>query len=316
MNKIRVGILGYGNLGHALEELILQNTNLKLVAIFSKRNNITSIYNTPIIPRDQTLMYKNKIDILAICSGSKTDMLHDASFYVRQFNIINTFDTHNLICKEYKKLDKLSKSNNTLCIMSAGWDPGLFSQIKLQLYNILNTKPNVFWGKGLSLGHSNAAKDISGVIDALSFTIPKKSFMKQAQKGLLINDNNHLRKLYITSEKNFSKNDIKKEILKKHNYFKSEDTTIKFVSLKKLKKLKNFSHAGKIINTKQTSSGQDFRFSFEVKMSSNPHLTAMIMLSYIKSFKNIKNKYKIGTFTPLHFSPLDISDMTDRKSVG
>ena len=314
MAKIRVGIWGYGNLGQSLERLIIDSDKTELVGIFSKRKLEKTVLNTPVYLREDILAFKERIDIVAICSGSKEDMLEDAPYLEKHFNIINTFDTHELISSEFKKLDDIAKENNTICIMSAGWDPGLFSQIKAIFYSVLNVKPICFWGKGLSLGHTNAVKNIEGVLDAVSLTIPNKKAVKLAKKGELVKIQKHLRKVYVVADVKANKGEIRKEICNIENYFKNQSTIVNFVNQRRLNKLKKFSHAGKILAVKNDKK-IDCRLSLEISMSSNQQLTAMIVMSYISSFDRIKNKYKSGAYTPLHFSPIDIVPLLEQETI-
>ncbi len=307
---INVGILGYGNLGKAVEIQLLQEKNIKLVGIFTKRENTISKYNTPVYSRQNLLNFVHKIDILVLCSGSQSDMLYDAPFYTKHFNTINTFDTHSLISQMFIKLNKIAKTNNHIAILSTGWDPGLFSYIKAIFSTILNTSCICFWGKGVSMGHSQAVKQIPNVCNAISYTIPNKKAKKLAIKGLQPNSDLHSRLVYIVAKHSKYKKSIKKLVLNMPHYFKGQKVAINFVNSKRLNKIKVLSHKGEII-----CSTKDNYLHLKISLKSNPQFTACIVASYVRAFKNIKNKYTSGAYTPLHFSPMDLSLLTELQTI-
>ena len=299
--KIKVAILGYGNLGKAVEQEILKDKSLQLVAIFSSRKNIFSTYKIPILHKNEILKYTKKIDLLILCSGSQTDMLIDAPLYSKYFNTINTFDSHNEIATLYKKLNNVAIKHNKIAILSAGWDPGLFSQIRLMFSTIMQTKCTCFWGKGTSLGHSQAVKNISGVKDAISFTIPNTLARFAVINNKPVSTYLHKRKVYVVSENKLQNQQIKKNISNIPHYFKGQNVKIKFVNQQKLNKLKSLKHKGEI-----WCKNPQHSLKLQVKMNSNPIFTAKIILCYARAIRKIEKKYKRGAYTPLHFSPLDL----------
>ena len=314
MSKIRVAILGYGNLGKALEKELLKTPNVELVGIFSRRPNIKSNLLSPVYSRNKLINCKKKIDILAISSGSKTDVTIDAPLFSRLFNTINTFDTHALIPREYENLNQICKECGTISIMSAGWDPGLFSQTRAMFYSILETNPICFWGKGTSLGHSDAVKRVAGVLDAIAFTVPERNAITLSNQGLIPPEPRHTREVYALVKDDADKNKISHQIKTMDNYFSGQPTTVTFVTVDELNKMKNFSHAGQIIAVKLADNNV-FKLKLETEMSSNPQMTAMIVASYIKAFPKIKVKYPAGAYTPLHFSPLDLVCLNDIDAI-
>lgn len=315
MMKLKVAILGYGNLGKAVEEILVFEKNVKLVGIFSERKNIFSPLGTPIFQKKDILKFENQIDLLILCSASFNKMLVDAPKYLKTFNIINTFDTHRLILQQFEKLDKIAKQNGHFAIMSAGWDPGLFSMLRVMFFSIFGQKAQCFWGKGVSLGHSNAARQANGVVDALSFTIPSKNAIKNAKNGKIDAKTHHFRKVFVTKCKNASKKEIEKQILNQENYFKNQSVKIKFVSKNKLEKLKNLSHRGEIVLT-QKEQNEKYEVEFQISMTSNPKLTAKIVMSYVRVFSKLVQKYGSGAFTPLHFSPVDLLNLSNSQIIS
>ncbi len=295
--KTRIGIVGYGNLGKAAEQEILKNHQLKLVAIFSRRN-IKSKFNTIIEPIENYTQYKNKIDIILLCGSSKSDIFEQSNIFANHFDTINTFDTHQKIKDLQSSVNKVCKTSNTRCIMCCGWDPGLFSVIRGLFLAISNNKPLTFWGKGISMGHSDAIRTVNNVIDGVEFTIPNNEAKKLALAGKNIeNLNLHYRDCYVLAEKNHNK--IIKDIKNIPNYFKGQPTNITFVSDEKLLKLKNnLSHKGSVISAFDIS-GHKNKLSMSVEMHSNPAFTARIMITYINAIINLKKDKKSGAFTPL-----------------
>ena len=307
MKKIKVGIVGYGNLGKALEKQLTSSQNIELVFIATRRIGISSPYSTLIINRKDIQQYYGKINILFLAGSSNQDIENDDEEYIKHFNIINTFDTHAKILTHYSKLNKLAKKYNHIAILSAGWDPGLFSFIKAIFYSILETPPVCFWGKGTSLGHSAAARKVPGVIDAISFTIPNKAEIKNAQNGNPPINYLHSRKVYILKDKTTPKNQIETELKNIPYYFKGEDVKICFVNKQRMNLMRNFSHSGRVICcSRNNNDDNEYLLELFVKMSSNPMFTAKIVAMYIKSYHKIKKKYKRGCFTPLSFSATDL----------
>ncbi len=306
---IRIGILGYGNLAKALEKQIDANNKMQLIAIFSRRAIQNSILGYPIYSREELDRFKGKIDMLILCTGSQSDLSNDALLYSQKFCTINTFDTHSNIYSLYKNLDEICKKNNTFSILSTGWDPGLFSIEKCIFQSILNKPSSSFWGKGVSLGHSQAVRQLDGVADAISFTIPHKKDIKKAYKGKATN-NEHLRKVYVVSNNKKHNIKIDKQIKNLPHYFKGQNTIVKFVSKTRLGFLKTQKHKGNLICATKKD-----KLWLKVDMKSNANFTAKVVIMYIQAFKRLTKKYPSGAYTPLHFSPLDTSIFGKEMSI-
>lgn len=295
--KIKVGIVGYGNLGKAIEQELLKNSHFKLVAIFSRRN-IVSTFKTNIVPYEDFKTYKNKIDIMFLCGGSQSDIEEQAPEISELFDTINSYDTHSKIYNLKSTLNKITQKNDKRAIISAGWDPGLFSIIRALFYSITDTKPSTFWGKGISLGHSDAIRKIPGVEDAIQFTIPNKTALNMAKTGEMPeSENRHIRDCYVVAEKNH--NNIERKIKNIPNYFLGQPTKVTFVSRDTLNKLrKNMSHKGIIISKLAPSDKSSAYMELSVKMKSNPNFTAKIMISYASAIIRLKSENKTGAFLP------------------
>lgn len=295
--KIRIGIVGYGNLGMAAEKEILKNRNYKLVAIFSRRN-IKSVSNTLVEPFENYILYKNKIDVMLLCGSSNADIMIHAPLFAEYFDTINTFDTHKNILSLYKTITEICNKSNKRAIICAGWDPGIFSVIRGLFLAISKEPPITFWGKGISLGHSDAIRSVDGVIDGVEFTIPNKAAVSRAKTGQnILNEQLHFRECYVYSNDNHK--EIEEKIMSIPNYFKGQPTKVNFVSNLKLIRLKkNLSHKGIVLSTFTSNSGKT-KLSFSVQMKSNPEFTAKIMVCYISAINNLKANKNTGAFTPL-----------------
>lgn len=297
--KINIGIIGYGNLGKAVEQIVLSRNDLNLVAIFSRRV-VKSKYNSQIESYENIALYKNKIDVMLLCGGSFADLEKQTSDAILYFDCINTFDNHKKIYSELKRLDKLARNSGHRLIMSCGWDPGIFSIFRALFYSLSNIKPNAFWGKGISMGHSDAIRNLDGVIDAVEFTIPNETAIKRARKGKSLKDEaNHYRECFVVAEKKYHKL-LEKKIKNIPDYFKGQETSVEFVEKEKLLKLKeNMSHKGEIISNFSMIDGSKCLFDFKLSTSSNPMLTATIMIRYVDALLNLKQVGQVGAFNLL-----------------
>ena len=301
---VNIGIIGYGNLGKALEQVILSKNNYKLVAIFSRRI-VKSKFNTNMESYENIALYRNKIDVMMLCGGSSNDIEGQTRSALLHFDCINSFDNHKKISSELLNLDKLANDSNHRLIMSCGWDPGIFSNIRASIFSLSHISPDVFWGKGISMGHSEAIRKLPNVQDAIQFTIPNLEAIKLAKKSKLTgNEPLHNRECFVVADKKYHKK-IEQQIKQIPNYFKNQPTEVNFVAQEKLLKLrKKMLHQGEIISKFKTIHGSNCFFDFKLKMESNPNLTATIMASYINAIINLKDKRICGAFTPLDIPPI------------
>ena len=284
--KISVGIVGYGNLGKAVEKQLQNNDDFKLKAIFSKRK----LQNT--IPFKNIEKFKDKIDLLFLCSGSQNELENQAIKLIENFNIIECYDNHSRLAKYLPLLNEKAKNYNHIALCSLGWDPGLFSLMRA-LFSSLGFCPYTFWGKGLSQGHTQAIKNINGVIDGIQFTLPNEKIISKIKKGekFLPNKNFHSRQCFVVAEKE-DQSRITKEIITMKDYFQGYKTSVKFVSQHKLDKLKSFSHKGEVCTENNI-------LNFSLNLPSNPDFTARVLLTYARSFCYLKKEGKTGAFSIL-----------------
>ncbi len=301
--KINIGIVGYGNLGKAAEKSVLANKNLNLVAIFSRRT-VSSRCNTPVESYENFKNFVGKIDVMLLCGGSKSDLEVQTPEVIKYFDAINTFDTHKKLASEHERLGEIAKASDHRLIMACGWDPGVFSVERAYFKAFSLDNPITFWGKGVSMGHSDAIRRVEGVIDAVQFTVPVKEAVKLAKSGKpLLGLPMHERQCFVVANK-ADQNRIEREIKEIPNYFKGQPTTVNFVSEAELARLKaKLFHRGEVISSFVTKNGTKARLNFEVSMDSNPDFTASIVIAYINAIINLKEEGKSGAFTCLDIPP-------------
>ena len=284
ITKINVGIIGYGNLGKAIEANILQNEKFNLVKIFSKRK----LKNCELV--SNLIKYKNKIDLLFLCCGSKDELEKISNNCIKNFSIVECYDNHNRLSQHISKLNTSANQYNKIALCSLGWDPGLFSLMR-GLFDGIGFTPFTFWGKGLSQGHTQAIKNIDGVVDGIQFTIPNKTIIKRIKKGEQISQSKdfHKRLCYVVCDKK-NRHKIKQKIITMPDYFEGYKTKVKFVPQNKLNTIKNFSHQG-IVTTKNNA------LKFQLIAKSNPDITAKIMIAFASAYPLLHNKKEYGSYT-------------------
>lgn len=292
MKKIKVGILGYGNLGKSIEEVVHNDNHFKLIAIFSKRN-ITAKY-AKVDFSANIEKYKNKIDIMFLCGGSSSNLMEQAKSSLKYFNCIDAFDTHKKIHTHLKDCNILAKQNQKVAFCSFGWDPGLFSLMRT-LFNFLDETTFTSWGKGVSQGHSEAIKCIKGVKDAVQYTIPNTKLIEQIKQGKVLHLQDekslHMRECFVVAEPK-DRAEICKQIINMPNYFKDYNTKITFIDEAKMQKHKQMYHAGEVF----TSGG---KLSFKLKIDSNPNFTARVLVAYSKVLFKFYTAKKYGAYSIL-----------------
>ncbi len=240
---MKIGILGYGNLGRGVELAVKENPDVELVAVFTRRNPDTvkiQTPNVPVVSADKAADWIGKIDVMILCGGSATDLPVQTPEFAKMFNVIDSFDTHAKIPEHFERVDAAAKNSNHVAIISVGWDPGLFSLIRAYSNAILpNGKDYTFWGKGVSQGHSDAIRRISGVKNAKQYTIPIEAALEAVRSGSnpeLTTRQKHLRECFVVLEENADAAAVEREIKTMPNYFADYDTTVHFISEEELQK--------------------------------------------------------------------------------
>ena len=320
-NKIRVAIAGYGNLGKGIESQISKNPDMELVCIFTRRDpkSLKTNSSVPVVLSEEAVNWKDKIDVVFLCGGSATDLPVQGPKFASIFNTVCSFDTHAKAFEYSKKMEEAAKSGDTIAMTSIGWDPGLFSLMRLLISSILpSSKTYCFWGEGVSQGHSDAIRRIEGVKDARQYTIPVKESMDRIRNGEtpeFTKRQMHTRLCYVVAEEGADKDRIEKEIKSFPNYFDEYDTTVNFISEEELKeKHSGLPHGGTVIGVGETSKGINQLVDFSLKLDSNPEFTASVMLAYGRAtynmWKNGERGYKnFSDVPPKYLSPLSYEEI-------
>ncbi len=296
---MRVAIVGYGSLGHALKKEIEKSPH-ELVGVFTSHEEYVG--EEKIYGRKAICEYKDKIDTVLIATSSLVNAETDTAELLLSFNTVDSFDVHKRILKRKSELNAIGKRSEKIAIVSAGWDPGLLSVFRaLAKISVASQNVNTFWGYGKSLGHTSAIKRIAGVKNAVQYTcpIPEAAELARASDAHLCNTERHRRICYVAAEDGADKERIKNEILGTKEYFEGYDTEISFISESQLLAEHSFDgHSGEVIATGD-GTATSASFDLKIKMQSNPAFTAKIMISYLNAINCLQNEGKFGAFTPL-----------------
>lgn len=322
-SKIRIGIVGYGNLGRGTELSICQNPDMELIAIFTRREPHLLDSNSNVVHISKILDFKDKIDVMILCGGSAKDLNEQGPRIVSHFNTVDSFDNHEKIPEYFNLINQCAKSSNKLGLISVGWDPGLFSLYKLLALSILpKGKSYTFWGKGLSQGHSDAIRRIKGVKYGVQYTVPIKEALDKARNFENIDipaNKGHKRVCYVCPEENTDLDRIEEEIKTMPNYFANYDTTVYFISEDEFKeKHSKMPHGGLVIRSGITGEGNRHKMEFNLALDSNPEFTASISVAYARAVFKLAQEGKTGALSifdiPLgYLSPMSGGEL--RKSL-
>lgn len=321
---IKIAIVGYGNLGRGVERALKQNKDMELVGVFSRRNPKTvQTDGAPAYAIADLDAQKGKIDVCILCGGSATDLPVQTPAITKNFNTIDSFDTHAKIPEHFTNVDKAAKENQTVSVISTGWDPGLFSLNRLYAQSILPEGDTyTFWGKGVSQGHSDALRRIEGVSDAIQYTIPKSEVIEKLKAGEtmeLTTRDKHLRECFVVLKENADEAAIKEEIVTMPNYFDEYDTIVHFISEEELKRDHHaMPHGGTVLRTGKTHENTKQVIEYNLQLESNPEFTASVLVAYARACARLAEEKQFGAFTvfdiaPKYLSPID--DATLRKEL-
>lgn len=320
-NKIRVAIAGYGNLGKGIESQISKNPDMELVCIFTRRDpsSLQIKSSVPVVNMNDKDKWKDKIDVVFLCGGSATDLPTQGPEFASMFNTVCSFDTHAKALEYSESLNKATSVGDTIAMMSIGWDPGLFSHMRLLINSILpDSKVYTFWGEGVSQGHSDAIRRIEGVKDARQYTVPVTESLDKIRSGetpVFTKREMHKRVCYVVAEENADKAKIENEIKNMPNYFDEYDTTVNFISYEEL--LQNHSklpHGGTVIGVGKTSSDVNQVVEFSLDLDSNPEFTSSVLIAYgratYRMWQNGERGCKnFSDVPPKYLSPMDYTDI-------
>lgn len=314
---IKIAIVGYGNLGRGVERALKQSADMELVGVFSRRNpaNVQTD-GAPAFAMEELIAQKGKIDVCILCGGSATDLPVQTPEITKNFNTIDSFDTHAKIPEHYVNVDQAAKENQTVSIISTGWDPGLFSLNRLYAESILPQGDTyTFWGKGVSQGHSDALRRIEGVADAIQYTIPKSEViekLKAGEKLELTTRDKHLRECFVVLEETADEKAIKEEIVTMPNYFDEYDTIVHFITAEELKRDHHaMPHGGTVLRTGTTHEDTKQVIEYNLQLESNPEFTASILVAYARACARLAEEKQFGAFTVLDIAPKYLSPVDD-----
>lgn len=319
---MKIAIYGYGNLGKGVECAVKYHTDAELVAVFTRRNpeSVKTILETPVYHADSVLDFVGKIDVLILCGGSATDLPKMTPELAKHFNVIDSYDTHATIPEHFDAVDKAARESGHVALISAGWDPGLFSIARLYAASVLpNGQDYTFWGRGISQGHSDAIRRIEGVLDARQYTVPSESAINAVRSGecpQLTTRDKHIRECYVVAKEGADKDRIEREIKSMPNYFADYNTTVTFITLDELKeKHYGMPHGGSVIRNGVTGINGENGHTVEFKLSldSNPEFTASVILSYARAIDRLSKRGCVGCKTVFDIAPADISPYSSEQ---
>ena len=320
---IRIGIFGYGNLGRGVECAIMQNKDMELVAVFTRRDPSTVKILTEaaqVRHADDVLSFVDKIDVMVLCGGSATDLPVQTPYLAEYFNVVDSFDTHAKIPEHFANVDKGSRKNGKIGLISVGWDPGMFSLNRALGSSILvDGCDYTFWGKGVSQGHSDAIRRVEGVLDGKQYTVPVDSALEAVRSGsnpVLSTREKHTRECYVVAKEGADRDAITKTIKEMPNYFADYDTTVNFISQEELKeKHSGIPHGGFVIRSGKT--GKDLEnthiIEYSLKLDSNPEFTASVIVAYARAAYRMNAEGMCGAMTVFDVAPKYISPMSNEE---
>lgn len=315
--SIRIGILGYGNLGRGVEKAVMANEDEELVAVFTRRDpgSVKPVSGCRVLSADELMSMTDQIDVLVLCGGSATDLPKQTPKYASLFHVVDSFDTHAKIPEHFAKVDEAAKSGGKVGIISCGWDPGMFSLSRLYAHSILPCGQDyTFWGRGVSQGHSDAIRRIEGVVDARQYTVPVTEALEKVRSGLnpeLTTRQKHTRECFVVAEEGADLARIEKEIKEMPNYFADYDTTVNFISAEELKENHNeLPHGGSVIYSGQTGDRKHV-IEFSLKLDSNPEFTGSVLAAVARAAYRMGEEGQSGARTMFDIAPKFLSPLTD-----
>ena len=321
--NIRIGIVGYGNLGRGIECAVKQNPDMTLAAVFTRRppetvkllDNATPVYTVADIPN-----FVGKIDVLVLCGGSATDLPKQTPEYAKLFHVVDSFDTHARIPEHFAAVDAAATEGGHVAVISCGWDPGMFSLNRLYAGAILpDGKDYTFWGKGVSQGHSDAIRRIDGVLDAKQYTIPKDEALDAVRSGQnpdLTTREKHLRECFVVAAEGADLARIEREIKTMPNYFADYDTIVHFISQEELTRDHGgIPHGGMVIRSGKTGVNGEHShlIEYRLKLDSNPEFTSSVLIAAARAAYRLGQKGDRGCKTMFDIPPAMLSPLSPEE---
>lgn len=324
---IRLGIIGYGNLGRGVELAASKADDMELVAVFTRRDPATVKLHTegiPVLKIDEVADWKDKIDVMILCGGSATDLPTQTPEFAKMFNVVDSFDTHARIPEHFENVDRAAKDAGKVAVISCGWDPGLFSLARVYGNAILpDGNDYTFWGKGVSQGHSDACRRVEGVLDARQYTIPVQSALDAVRSGAnpeLTTRQKHTREVFVVAEEGADKAKIEETIKNMPNYFSDYDTTVHFITAEEMKaNHSGLAHGGFVFRTGKTGWEGEHKHVIEYRLTldSNPEFTTSVLVAVARAAYRMSAEGQRGCKTildipPAYLSALDGAELRKR----
>lgn len=316
---MKLAIYGYGNLGRGVEAAIRKNPDMEPVGVFTRRdpNTVHTQSGVKVYPADEIGKHKGEIDAVILCGGSATDLPVLTPMLAKDFNVIDSFDTHANIPAHFDAVDAAAKAGGKLSLISCGWDPGMFSLNRLYAGAILpDGKDYTFWGRGVSQGHSDAIRRIPGVLDARQYTVPIPEALDAVRSGsqpTLSARQKHLRECYVVAAPDADKAAIEAAIKTMPNYFADYDTTVTFISAEEMQKKHGaLPHGGFVIRTGKTgfSDEHTHRIEYSLSLDSNPEFTAGVLVAFARAIGRMAARGEVGCLTVFDVAPADLSPLS------
>ena len=319
---MKIGIYGYGNLGRGVEAALRQNPDMEIVGVFTRRDPATvkTVTGIPVYSASLVQDFTAEIDVMIICGGSASDLPEMTPMLAEHFNVIDSFDTHARIPEHFANVEKAAMTTGHTALISAGWDPGLFSLARLYMNTVLpEGKDYTFWGRGVSQGHSDAIRRIPGVKDARQYTGPIPEALEKARSGEnpdLSTRQKHTRECYVVAEEGADKALIEKQIKEMPNYFADYDTTVTFITAEEMKRdHAELPHGGQVIRSGATGEGGKHKhvMEFSLKLDSNPEFTASVLVACARAIGRMNTRGIYGCKTLFDIAPADLSPLTPEE---
>ena len=301
---IRIGIVGYGNLGRGVEKAVAQSPDLELTAVFTRRPPDQIQSRAQVVPVENSGDYRGKIDVMILCGSSSNDLPEQGPFFAAQFNTVDSFDLHAQIPEYFERVDATAKDSGNLSLISTGWDPGLFSLARVLFSSILPTgKTYTFWGEGVSQGHSVAVRRLPGVKQAVQYTVPVPETVEKIRQGetpVLTPREEHFRICYVVPEPGADRDAIEKAIKTMPGYFADYDTTVHFITEEEFAaNHTGMPHGGFVITTGTTGGGYQQQAEFRLKLENNPEFTGSVLAAYARAVYRLHREGKTGACSVL-----------------
>ncbi len=319
---MKIAIYGYGNIGRGVECAVRKNDDTELTAVFTRRDPATvkTLTGVPVYSADDILAHKADIDVLIICGGSATDLPEMTPALVKNFNVVDSFDTHARIPEHFANVDAAAKASGHVGLISCGWDPGMFSLNRLYANAILPDGADyTFWGRGVSQGHSDAIRRIEGVLDGRQYTVPVPAALEAVRSGErpeLTARQKHTRECFVVAEEGADLERIEREIKTMPNYFDEYDTTVTFITAEEMKRdHSELPHGGMVIRTGKTGLNNEHSHTIEyhLTLDSNPEFTSGVLVAFARAVNRLAGRGETGARTVFDIAPADISPLSPEE---